>query len=101
MRMIKRLAKQMLCEADRAEKYAKEALEYRSIKPSLADIYYKMGSAALECSDTMHNTAQKIIAESESNGGVPPKFMLDKWKEASDEVVCKAAKIRIYLDMYR
>lgn len=101
MRTIKRLARQMLCEVEQAEDYAKDALEYKMIRPTLADMYYKMSNAALECANNIHSSAQKIVAEQKENGIEPPQFMMDKWEKAHNEVIEKMATIRIYLDMYR
>ena len=101
MRAIKRLAKQIACEVKQAECYAKDALEHKSTRPALADMYYKMGSTALECASNLHNSAQKLVAEQKENGIEPPEFMLDKWEKDHSKAIEDMAMVRIYLDMYR
>ena len=42
MRLIKHMSKQIKDELDGVIEYAKDALEYKSTRPQLADMYFKL-----------------------------------------------------------
>lgn len=101
MKLIKHLACQIDDEIEGATEYAKNALEYKEFYPWLADSYHKLAIVENEHAMTLHNAVCKIINEVQSKGVEYPQEMMDKWEKKHKKMMCKMAKAKTFIGMYK
>lgn len=76
MEIIKRLSKDIEKEIDRAECYAKSALEVKALYPAVAEHYYKAANNAVaEITNNLHTAVVELIDGYRKEKGEPPADM--------------------------
>lgn len=100
MFIIKKLSEQICEELDGMEEYAKDAIEYKESDPDLSKMYYEMAKTEHEHMQKLHDQVVRKIREAETSGVEIPQIMRILWKEKHEEIIEKAAKAKMYLDMY-
>lgn len=100
MIIIKHLAKQMKEELHDAEKYAKQAHEYKMEHPALAALYAKLADQELDHASMLHGETVKLIDKAAAEKEVPP-VMRELWKWQHEELIEEEREVRTLLDMFR
>ena len=98
MLIIKHIVKQMTEELHDAEKYAEDALKYKTEMMGLADVYYKLANQELEHSAALHDQAVNIIR---AYGKEPPTTMQAIWDWQHEQMIEQEKEVRLTLSMYR
>ena len=76
MEIIKRLSKDIEKEIDKAEYYAKSALEVKALYPSIAERYFKAANNAItEITNNFHVGVTELIDNYRKEKGEPPSDM--------------------------
>lgn len=101
MRIIKELSEHISEDIKAAKCYAKDALEYKTSRPEIADIYYKMAKLDFENAMALHDHAQRIVGELERSGKTYPPQMMEAWEEKHKKAMAKMAEAKTFIDMYR
>ena len=97
MQKIKCLVKDMSCELDAAEHYAKHALRNKDEDKELGDVYARVARQELEHCELFHAQAVRLIREYDKE---PPESMRAIWEYEHDRIMEREAMIRVKLDMY-
>lgn len=93
---IKCLVKDMTCELDAAEHYAKHALRNRDDDKELAETYAKIARQELEHCEIFHAQAVRLIREYDRE---PPEAMRAVWEYEHERIMERDAHICIMLDL--
>lgn len=101
MRLIKHLSEQIEDEICGVIEYAKDALEYKSTRPQLADTYYKLAVTENNHVTMLHDAVVKIVEEAQNKNVEIPPFMLNKWESKHRKMIEKMAEAKVYLSMYK
>ena len=101
MRLIKHMSKQIEEELDGVIEYAKDALEYKSTRPQLADMYFKLANVEHGHVQMLHDAVTKIVEEAKNSGVEYPQKMLNKWEDKHKCMIEKMADAKIYMSMYK
>lgn len=101
MRLIKHLSEQIEDEVCGVIEYAKDALEYKSTRPQLADMYYKLAVTENNHVTMLHDAVVKIVEEAQNKNVEVPQFMLNKWEAKHRKMIEKMAEAKVYLSMYK
>lgn len=101
MRVIKHLCEQIEEEVDGVIEYAKDALEYKHVKPQLAEVYYKLSNTEHSHVTMLHEQVVKMVEEAKRDSKEPPAFMLEKWEKFHKEIIAKMAEAKTYLSLYK
>lgn len=96
MQKIKCLVKDMTCELDAAEHYAKHALRHRDGDKELAETYARIARQELEHCETFHAQAVRLIRGYDRE---PPEAMRAVWEYEHERIMEREAHIRVMLDM--
>lgn len=76
MEIISKLSDMIDEELEDAEKYAKCAMKYKTEKPVLADLFYKLSLEEMNHMSMLHQQAVSMIEEYRRTNGEPPEKML-------------------------
>lgn len=101
MLIIKKLSKQIKDELCDAEKYAKDALEYKDEMPMLAEMYYSLSLDELKHMAQLHNQVVKVISEVKAKGKELPLGMQEIYDYLHEEQIEHEAGIRMLQSMFR
>lgn len=101
MRVIKELAAQIGDEVDGVTEYAKSALTYKTERPALADVYYRIANAEYQHVQLLHDQVAKIVKETEATAKEVPPAMRQKWDDEHRAIIAKMAEAKTYLSMYK
>lgn len=97
MQKIKCLVKDMTCELDAAEHYAKHALRNRDGDKELAETYARIARQELEHCEMFHAQAVRLIREYDRE---PPEAMRAVWEYEHERIMEQEAGIRAKLNVY-
>lgn len=101
MRLIAHLSEQINEEVDGVLGYAKDAVEYKKLRPTLAEVYYKIAHQEFQHVTALHDQVMAVIKEAENSGVEYPQFMRNKWDDQHKAIVEKMAEAKVYLSLYR
>lgn len=101
MRVIKELAEQITDEVDGVTEYAKAALTYKTERPALAEVYYRLANTEYGHVTMLHEQVAKIVKETEATAKDVPPAMRQKWDEEHRAIIAKMAEAKTYLSMYK
>ena len=100
MRIIKKLADQMVDEVAGMTEYIKEAIDLKAVDPELSKMYYEMAKDEQRHMEKLHDQAEKKIKETRDKFGEPPQKMLNKWEDLHRKLIADAAEARMYMELY-
>lgn len=101
MKEIKEIAAFINDEIDGVLEYAKAAVFYKDLRPSLAAVYHKLASTELQHVQQLHAEATKLVQEAENKAAEYPQEMRDKWDAQHKAAIKKTAKAKTYLGMFK
>lgn len=101
MRIIDHLAHQIKDEVDGVCGYAKDALEYKVMRPKLSQLYYQLANTEYNHVEQLHNAVMEIVKEIDASGVEYPAEMRQKWDEKHKKIIAKMAEAKTYLGMYK
>lgn len=101
MRIIKELAEQITDEVEGVTEYAKSAITYKTERPALADVYYRLANTEYQHVNLLHEQVAKIVKETEATAKEVPPAMRQKWDEQHKAIIAKMAEAKTYLGMYK
>lgn len=101
MRIIKELARQITDEVEGVTEYAKAALTYKTERPALAEVYYRLANTEYGHVGMLHEQVAKIVKETEATAKDVPPAMRDKWDAEHKAIIAKMAEAKTYLSMYK
>lgn len=96
MQKIKCLVKDMMCELDAAEHYAKHAMSNRDGDKELSETYARISRQELEHCKMFHAQAVRLIREYDRE---PPEAMQAVWEYEHERIMEREAHILVMLDM--
>lgn len=100
MRIIKKLADQMVDEVAGMTEYIKEAINLKAVDPELSKMYYEMAKDEQRHMEKLHDQAEKKIKEARDKFGEPPQKMLNKWEDLHRKIIADAADAKMYMELY-
>ena len=102
MKLIKTIVEDIKEELEGAEHYAKLATQYKDEDKALAENYAKMAEAELGHVNALHAQVVRIIKDwKATNGKEVPAAMQAVWDWEHEQMIDKAAGIKMLLSMYR
>lgn len=101
MLLIKVLADQACDEAKGMKEYALDAMNWRSTRPDLANLYFKMANAEKEHFESLHAWIMKAKEEAEKSDVEIPPGMLERWDAKHREMMAEFAEAKALLDLYK
>ena len=100
MKTIKMLAKQIREELKDAEKYAKDALEYKNECAIAADTFYRLSGEELDHANLLYDAASRVM-EKMGRETVMQEFLHEVWEWEHEHMLDEAKEIRHMLEMYK
>jgi len=101
MKMIQKLSDYIEDEIKDAEKYARNALEYKEKDSALADMYYKLANDEMGHMNTLHTHVTRIIDDYKKKSGDPPEAMLLLYDILHKKHIENAAYVKALLGLYK
>ena len=97
---IQELSDNIMDEIHDAKKYAKLALKYKTKRPELAKLYYKLSLEESGHKGELHDAVAKLITEYQEKQGDPPPVMQAKYDYIHEMEIKKASKAHYLQAMY-
>lgn len=101
MKEIKQIVKDIKGELKGAEHYAELAMKYKDTRPTLAAMYWKLGSTELEHVNALHEQAATLIKEQKASGTAIPPAMQAIWDYEHEGMVADTAAVKTMLSMFK
>lgn len=101
MRLIAHLSEQIDEEVEGVLGYAKDAVEYKKLRPHLAEMYYKIANQEFQHVSLLHDQVISVVKEAENSKIEYPAFMRDKWEAQHKAIIDKMAEAKLYLSLYK
>lgn len=87
MKVIKCLVKSMYCELDTADKYYRNAIEYKDDQPTIAQTYIDIASQELQHCEKFHTAVVALISKQKSTGIEIPEAMKAIWEYEHTKII--------------
>ena len=100
MKIIKCLSEMIEDEIKDAEKYAKKALEQKTINRRTADLFFQLSTEEYKHMNMLHSEVAQLIDEYRRTNGEPPANMLAVYEYLHERQVERAAEVKALQNMY-
>lgn len=101
MQEIKEISEHIDEELHDSEKYAKCALKYKDIDPTLAEMYYNLSVDEMKHSNILHVQGVRLIDEYKAKGNTVPVSMQAVYDYLHQKNIDHSKEIRMYQEQYR
>lgn len=101
MKIIAELQKQIEEEIDDATKYAQKAVEYKSLYPETAELYFKLSGEEQNHMNALHKEVVRLIENYRREKGEPPAHMMAIYNHLHQREIEKAEKVGVLQAMYK
>ena len=101
MNLIRDLEEMIEDEIHDVKKYAKLAVEMKTERPALAQVFYTISTQEESHQASLHNEVVKLIEEHKRTKGDPPKEMMAVYEYIHKRHIEKLADARRYQDLYK
>ena len=101
MKIIAELQKQIEEEIEDATKYAQKAVEYKSLYPETAELYFKLSGEEQNHMNALHKEVVRLIDNYRRDKGEPPAHMMAIYNHLHQREIEKAEKVGVLQAMYK
>lgn len=101
MKLIDELQKQIEEEIEDATKYAKKAVEYKSLYPETAELYFKLSGEEQGHFTALHKEVVRLIEKYRREKGEPPAEMMAIYNYLHQREIEKAERVGVLQGMYK
>ena len=101
MKIIKCLTKDIECELDIAEDYAKKAIQYKLDYPEVSQSYFSASSLHLDLMRNLHDRIVDLITSYRKEKGEPPAPMMAIYDYMHERFISKASAVKNLHELYK
>ncbi len=101
MKIIEKLSDMIEEEIGDAKKYITCALNYKSEKPRLAELFYKLAFEEMGHMNMLHDAVTELISDYRRENGEPPEAMMAVYNYLHKKQIEHAAEVKAMMAMYK
>ena len=101
MKIIEKLSEMIEDEITDAEHYARCAINNKTDRPKLADLFYRLSQEEMNHMSLLHDAVTEIIADYRREKGEPPKEMLAVYNYLHQKQIDRAIDVKGIQGMYK
>lgn len=96
--IIRCLVEQMDEELEDAKRYVRNAIEYRSSRKALSDVYLSLGKEEVSHFLRLNDQASQIIEAARQANKMPSAAMMELYNYEHDKIMSAYAEIKVLID---